>query len=48
MDKILGGVIEGKDVEDDAGVSCCHRYGGFHDLCGRCWVRFENSRDDQR
>lgn len=27
MDKILGGVIEGKDVEDDAGVSCCHRYG---------------------
>lgn len=26
--KIFGGVIEGKDVEDDAGVSCCHHCGG--------------------
>lgn len=25
--EILGGAIEAKDIENDAGVSCCHRYG---------------------
>lgn len=27
--EILGGVIEAMDVENDAGVSCCHRWGGL-------------------
>lgn len=30
--EILGGAIEAKDIENDAGVSCCHRYGGGESL----------------
>ncbi len=31
--EILGGAIEAKDIENDAGVSCCHRYGGGRGGC---------------
>lgn len=41
--KILGGVIEAKDVENDAGVSYCHRCGG---VGVEGWASFVTCADD--